>query len=77
MTDISAHLGDGDLSVAEVARRYRVTSRYLHKLFKSERLTFSSFVLWPARLDHDSSGETSARLRQSLRAFVIAIGGPW
>jgi AraC-like DNA-binding protein len=45
MTDISAHLGDGDLSVAEVARRYRVTSRYLHKLFKSERLTFSSFVL--------------------------------
>ena len=45
MTDISAHLGDGDLSVAEVARRHRVTPRYIHKLFENEGLTFSSFVL--------------------------------
>jgi hypothetical protein len=76
MTDISAHLGDGDLSVAEVARRHRVTSRYLHK--RQERTPYLLVVrARPARLDHDSSGETSARLRQSLRAFVIAIGGPW
>ncbi len=45
MTDISAHLGDGDLSVAEVARRHRLTPRYIHKLFENEDLTFSSFVL--------------------------------
>ena len=45
MTDISAHLDDGDLSVAEVARRHRVTPRYIHKLFENEGLTFSSFVL--------------------------------
>jgi AraC-like DNA-binding protein len=45
MTDISAHLGDGDLSVAEVAGRHRVTPRYIHKLFENENLTFSSFVL--------------------------------
>jgi AraC-like DNA-binding protein len=45
MNDISAHLGDGDLSVAEVARRHRVTPRYIHKLFENEGLTFSSFVL--------------------------------
>jgi AraC-like DNA-binding protein len=45
MTDISAHLGDGDLSVAEVARRHRVTPRYIHKLFENEGLTFSSFVV--------------------------------
>ena len=45
MTDISAHLGDGDLSVTEVARRHRVTPRYIHKLFENEGLTFSSFVL--------------------------------
>ncbi len=44
-TDISVHLGDGDLSVAEIARRHRVTSRYIHKLFESEGLTFSAFVL--------------------------------
>jgi AraC-like DNA-binding protein len=45
MTDISAHLGDGDLSVAEVARRHRLTPRYIHRLFENEDLTFSSFVL--------------------------------
>jgi AraC-like DNA-binding protein len=45
LTDISAHLGDGDLSVAEIARRHRVTPRYVHKLFEYEGLTFSSFVL--------------------------------
>jgi AraC-like DNA-binding protein len=45
MTDICAHLGDGELSVAEVAQRQRVTPRYVHKLFENEGLTFSSFVL--------------------------------
>jgi AraC-like DNA-binding protein len=45
MTDISANLGDGDLSVAGVARRHRVTPRYIHRLFENEGLTFSSFVL--------------------------------
>jgi AraC-like DNA-binding protein len=45
MTDISAHLSDGDLSVAEIARRHRLTPRYIHKLFANEGLTFSSFVL--------------------------------
>jgi AraC-like DNA-binding protein len=45
MTDITAHLGDGDLSVAEIARRHRVTPRYIHKLFENEGFTFSSFVL--------------------------------
>jgi len=45
MIDIGAHLGDGDLSVAEIARRHRVTPRYVHKLFENEGLTFSTFVL--------------------------------
>jgi AraC-like DNA-binding protein len=45
MADISANLGDGDLSVANVARRQRVTPRYIHKLFENEGFTFSSFVL--------------------------------
>ena len=34
----------GDLSVAEVAQRHRMTPRYMHKLFENEGLTFSSFV---------------------------------
>jgi AraC-like DNA-binding protein len=44
MIDICAHLGDGDLSVAEVAQRQRVSPRYVHKLFENEGFTFSSFV---------------------------------
>jgi AraC-like DNA-binding protein len=45
MADVSANLGDGNLSVVEVARRQRITPRYVHKLFESKGLTFSSFVL--------------------------------
>jgi AraC-like DNA-binding protein len=44
MIEICAHLADGNLSVADVARRQRVTPRYVHKLFENEGLTFSSFV---------------------------------
>jgi AraC-like DNA-binding protein len=50
MMDIDAHIGDGDLSVNKVADRHRITPRYLHKLFESEGLTFSSFVLGQAPL---------------------------
>lgn len=45
IADISANLGDANLSIVEVARRHRVTPRYVHKLFEKEGLTFSSFVL--------------------------------
>jgi AraC-like DNA-binding protein len=45
MTDICSHLGDGNLSVGDIARRHRVTSRYIHKLFENEGLTFSAFLL--------------------------------
>jgi AraC-like DNA-binding protein len=43
--DINANLGNCDLTVAAVARRQRVTPRYVHKLFEGEGLTFSAFVL--------------------------------
>jgi AraC-like DNA-binding protein len=43
--DIIANLADGDLSVAGVAKRHRVTPRYVHMLFENEGLTFSTFVL--------------------------------
>jgi AraC-like DNA-binding protein len=45
MADINANLGDGDLSVAEVANRHRVTPRYVHMLFERQGLSFSGFVL--------------------------------
>ena len=45
IADVSANLGDCDLTAAAVARRQRVTPRYVHKLFDGEGLTFSAFVL--------------------------------
>ena len=45
MADITANLADCDLTVASVAARHRISPRYVHKLFESESLTFSAFVL--------------------------------
>jgi AraC-like DNA-binding protein len=43
--DIDANLDDGNLNATMVATRNRVTVRYLHKLFESEGITYSEFVL--------------------------------
>ena len=43
--DIAKDLKEGDVSVAAIAARHRVSPRYLHKLFESEGVTFSEFVL--------------------------------
>jgi AraC-like DNA-binding protein len=43
--DVMQNLGNGDVSAPVLARRQRVTSRYIHKLFESEGTTLSRFVL--------------------------------
>jgi AraC-like DNA-binding protein len=43
--DIIAHLDDGNLNIAAVAARHRVTLRYLQKLFETEGTSFSEFVV--------------------------------
>jgi AraC-like DNA-binding protein len=43
--DIAARLGDYELNVNGVASRHGVTARYVQKLFASEGVTFSEFVL--------------------------------
>jgi AraC-like DNA-binding protein len=43
--DISRNAGDVGLTIAAVASRHRVTPRYIHKLFETEDVTFSEFVL--------------------------------
>src|SRR5262249_35129189 len=45
MSYITANLSDYDLTPAAVASHQRVTTRYVHKLFEREGLTFSEFVL--------------------------------
>jgi AraC-like DNA-binding protein len=43
--DVMANLEDGTLTVAAVAARHGVTRRYVHKLFESEGITFTQFIL--------------------------------
>jgi AraC-like DNA-binding protein len=43
--DIEAHLADGDLTPVVVARRQRISDSYVRKLFESEGISFSEFVL--------------------------------
>jgi AraC-like DNA-binding protein len=43
--DILANLDDGKLNATTVATRHRLTVRYLHKLFESDGITYSEFVL--------------------------------
>lgn len=44
-TDIEAHLGDEGLSVAAICGRHRLPVRYVQRLFESEGITFTEFVL--------------------------------
>ena len=43
--DIAAHFGDDSLTVSAVAARLGVTPRYVHKLFETEGITYTQFVL--------------------------------
>ncbi|MPZ39228.1 MAG: helix-turn-helix domain-containing protein [Rhizobiales bacterium] len=44
-TDIIRNLRDGDVSVAALARRHGVTTRFIQRLFESDGTTLSKFVL--------------------------------
>jgi len=44
-SDIVANLTDEALSVGTVAARHRVTSRYVHRLFERDGVTYTEFVL--------------------------------
>jgi AraC-like DNA-binding protein len=42
--DIVARLGEEELSVAQIAARFGVTTRYVHMLFEPEGVTFSEYL---------------------------------
>jgi AraC-like DNA-binding protein len=44
-SDIEAHLSDGGVSPAAVARRQSISDSYIRKLFEAEGTSFSEFVL--------------------------------
>ncbi|WP_245490569.1 AraC family transcriptional regulator [Mesorhizobium sp. M7A.F.Ca.US.011.01.1.1] len=43
--DITAHSGHGDLSAEDIARRHRLSARYIRKLFEGEGTSLSDFML--------------------------------
>ena len=43
-SDIAANLSGGDISVADIAQRQRVTPRYVQMLFENEGTTFTEFT---------------------------------
>jgi AraC-like DNA-binding protein len=42
--DIHEHLSDGELHISSLARRHRLTPRYVQMLFEAEGITFTEFV---------------------------------
>jgi AraC-like DNA-binding protein len=74
--DIVTNLADSELSVSAVAARQGVTPRYVHKLFESEGLTYSAYVL-EQRLDRVHKLLTDPRFAGysiSTLAFRIGFG---
>jgi len=67
--DITTNLRDYGLSVAAIAARHRVTPRYIHKLFESEGITFSEFVL-RRRLERAHRTLTDPRFAGRTISFV-------
>src|SRR6185436_11678860 len=43
--DVARNLADKDISLSTIAARHRVSPRYLRKLFESEGVTFTEYVL--------------------------------
>jgi AraC-like DNA-binding protein len=50
-SDIAANLGHRNLSIGSLAMRHKVTPRFIQRLFESEGLTFTQFVIG-RRLDY-------------------------
>jgi AraC-like DNA-binding protein len=73
--DIVANLDDRNLNATMVATRNRVTVRYLHKLFESEGITYSEFVLGQrlARAYHDLRSPFHSRRAISTIAFDLGF----
>jgi AraC-like DNA-binding protein len=71
--DIQFNLTARDLSVASVARRQRISPRYLHRLFESEGVSFSEFVL-AERLAHAHRLLVDPSCRQPISTIAYASG---
>jgi AraC-like DNA-binding protein len=73
--DIVANLDDGNLNATMVSTRSGVSVRYLHKLFESEGVTYSEFVLRErlARAYHNLRSPLHSRRAISTIAFDLGF----
>ena len=73
--DILANLDDGNLNATMVSTRSGVSVRYLHKLFESEGVTYSEFVLRErlARAYHNLKSPLYSRRAISTIAFDLGF----
>jgi AraC-like DNA-binding protein len=73
--DILANLDDGKLNATTVSTRSGVTVRYLHKLFESEGVTYSEFVLRErlARAYHNLRSPLHSRRAIGTIAFDLGF----
>jgi AraC-like DNA-binding protein len=72
--DIGERLGDQGLSVGSVARRQRVTPRYVQRLFEADGTTFSEFVR-DRRLENAHRCLTDPRRRaESVTTIALECG---
>ncbi|MER5173893.1 helix-turn-helix domain-containing protein [Thioclava kandeliae] len=64
---VDQRLDDSSLDVDMVCRHFRISSRYLHRLFEKEARTFSQEIVW-RRLQR-----SARRLREQLHTPISAI----
>jgi AraC-like DNA-binding protein len=72
--DIVANLHDGALNATMVVTRNRMTVRYLHKLFHSEGMTYSSFVLDQRLARAHGILRNALHSRRAIGAIAFELG---
>jgi AraC-like DNA-binding protein len=72
--DIVANLHDGNLSATMIATRHRVTVRYLHKLFESEGITCSEFVLGQRLMRAYGILKNPLHARRAISTMAFELG---
>ena len=71
---IGMHLDTADLSVTAIAACFKVTPRYVHKVFETEGITFSEYVL-SQRLERAYRILTDPRFsRRSISSIAYDVG---
>lgn len=73
-TDIEANLALGDVSVASVARRQKVSDSYIRKLFEGEHTSFSEFVLRRRLVRVHRLLTDPRRINQSIASLAFEVG---